>query len=192
MPVALFSAMAERPYSSPCKRPWVSVAVVAIVILDYWFGGLRWLGGEVPTDQMSQWSLESPLEPCCVSCKLVDSLLTLRPAVCLAFELHEHLHVQGSATYLLHVAAAAYFVCLMRRMGCPSVLLCCNRTTKQFLVALTSVGSVFLCCCRCLREGSLCLGVAKEAGLAGRQETGNEAKGDSHKILCVRQVEKYL
>jgi hypothetical protein len=113
-------------------------------------------------------------------------LLTLRPAVCLAFELHEHLHVQGSATYLLHVAAAAYFVCLW------IVLLCCNRTTKQFLVALTSVRSVFLCCCRCLRKAGLCLGVAKEAGLAGRQETGNEAKGDSHKILCVRQVEEYL
>jgi hypothetical protein len=32
------------------------------------------------------------------------------------------MHAQGLATYLLHVAAAAYLVCLMRRMGCPSLL----------------------------------------------------------------------
>ena len=60
--------------------------------------------------------------PSCMSCKYVDPLLLTHPAVCSARLSACESAGPGSATYLVHVAAAAYFVCLTRRMIRRSLL----------------------------------------------------------------------
>jgi hypothetical protein len=80
----------------------------------------------------------------CMSCKYVNPLLLTHPAVCCARLSASASAASGSATYLVHVAAAAYFVCLITETD-PPFFAAGTRPSRPCVIWLCEKGLVVLC-----------------------------------------------